>query len=580
VTVGNADKSRVVYKTYERWDTESPPLPARSRLFNLQPIGIGTAQVESLTSYIARLSAEHCVSPRKLLCAEILAPIGKVTHHYAFSPYFSAHQINGTGELAKVTALGFEKLTLRHDLRHTTLQMWGNTLSHQLLLRNNRAWCQSCYKERLDAKEPPYELLLWSLKDVTSCTRHGERLCAKCPLCKRQLPFLATDYCPGYCSGCGHWLGTHSIGTSKRPHERITKAELSRQFQIQHVIGELLSTSASFVSPPSRQTFTANLIRLIEKHAKSNINEFSDMVGMWSGTVRRLLASESKLALGNLYLICSRLGVAPTYLLAEQGNEEYLKRRHIVVEDIPSLQKTTSWSEIGVKLEAALQEYPPPSMESVARNLGCNPPKVRRHFPELCERLISRYKQYQKNRHPSPAEIRRAFRTALEQFPPPSLQMVLRGLGCKSTGYYYYYNYRNLCLKVSRRFLKYLRTPFHEDKDRKRLEAMLVEEPPPSFSEVARRFKRKRDFLRRKFPELSKAVTARYKHYQGAMRKNNGERLRSAITEAVRQVIASGQYASERRVKKLVRQQLPHPGRDSLFKRALREVKAEMGLTG
>lgn len=460
-----------------------------------------------------------------------------------------------------------------------TLQMWRKTLSHQLLLRKNRAWCRSCYKERLVAGEPPYELLLWSLNDVTSCTKHGERLCAKCPHCKRQLPFLATDYYPGYCSSCGQWLGTYSTGISKQSRERVTKAELSRQFKIQHVIGELLSTSTSFVSQPSRQTFIANLIRLIENHAKSNINEFSDMVGMWSGTVRRLLASESKLTFGNLYLICSRLDVGPTDLLAEQGNEEYLKRRQIVVKDLPSLGRITSWSEIGAKLEAALQEYPPPSMQSVARKLGYNSPKVRRHFPELCERIISRYKEYQKNRHPSPAEIRRALRTALKQSPPPSLQMVLRGLECKDTGYYYYYNYRDLCLKVSRRFLNYRSKPFNEDKDPRRLEAMLVEEPPPSFSEVARRFRRKRDFLQHKFPELSKAITARYKRYQGALRKRNAKRLCSAIKEAVRQIIALGQYASERRVKKLVRQQFPLLGRDSLFKQILREVKTEMGLT-
>lgn len=579
MTVSNTDKGIVVYKTYERWDTEPPLLPTRSRLFKLQPIGIGTAQVESLTSYIARLSAEHCVSPRKLLCTEILAPIGKVTQHYAFSPYFSAHQINGTGKLAEVTSLGFEKLTLRHDLRYMTLQMWGKILSHQQLLRKNRAWCQSCYKERLVAEEPPYELLLWSLNDVASCTKHGERLCAECPHCKRQLPFLATDYYPGFCSRCGQWLGTHSTGASKQSHERVTKAELSKQFQIQRILGELLSTSASFISPPSRQTFIANLIRLIEKYAKSNINEFSSMVGIWSGTIRRLLASESKLTLGNLYLICSRLNVAPADMLAEQGNEEYLKRHHIVVEDLPSLGRITSWSEIEVKLEAALQECPPPSMESVARNLGYNSPKIRRHFPKLCERIISRYKEYKKNSHPSPTEIKRAFRVALKQFPPPSLQTVLRGLGCKGTGYYYYNNYRDLCLQVSGRFLQYRTKPFKEDKDRGRLEAMLVEEPPPSFSEVARRFGRKRDFLRLKFPELSKAITARYRYHQYALRNNNAERLRNAIIEAIRQVIALGQYVSERRVKNLVRQQLPQLGRDSIFKQTLRDLKAETGLT-
>lgn len=276
MTEGNAVTNNIVYKTYARWDIESLPLPARSRLFKLQPIGIGTAQVESLTSYIARLSAEHCVSPRKLFCTEILGPIGKATYYYTYSYYFSACQINGAGELSEISALGFEKLTSRHDLRHMTLQAWGNIISHQQLLRKNMAWCPSCYGERLTVGEPPYELLLWALNDVTSCTKHDERLCDKCPHCKRHLPFLTTDYYPGYCSRCGQWLGTHSIGKAKQPCEKVTKTELSWQLQIQHSIGELLATSTSIVFPPSRQTFIANLIRLIERHAKDNITSVRD----------------------------------------------------------------------------------------------------------------------------------------------------------------------------------------------------------------------------------------------------------------------------------------------------------------
>jgi len=565
-----------VYTPYAQWDIKPPPLPARSRLFNLPPIGVGTAQVESLTSYIARLSAEHGVSPRKLLCAEVLAHIGKATQYYASPCHFSAYQINGTRKLAEVIAVGFERLTLSTDLRHMTLQMWSNVLSPQKLLRKSRAWCAGCYEERLVAEKPIYEPLIWSLDAVTLCTKHNERLCGKCPHCKHQLPFLATNDRPGYCSRCGQWLGISSTLISKQTEDRVIEAELSQQVQIQHSIGELLATSKTIASPPSHQTFAANLIKLIGEHASNSINVFSDVVGIWSGTIRRLLGTESKLSLRNLCQICSRLNITPFDLLAEQGNEEYLKRQNIVLEDIASLQAITSWNEIEAKLKAALLAYPPPSMESTARNLGYYTPKIRRHFPELCEQITSHYKEYQKNSHPSPREIRRAFRIALKQFPPPSLQMVLRGLGCKDTGSYYYRNYPDLCFEVSKRFIKYRTSYFNKSKEHRRLEAALSEEPPPSFSEVARRSRRKRDFLRRKFPELSETITARYKHNQAAVRKENAERLRDVIREAVRQITASGLYISEARVKEYAKQQLPKLGRSSLFKQALREVKAEM----
>jgi len=59
---------------YETWDAlESPPM-VHSRLYALEPMGIGTAQVESLTSYLGRLAVAHRVSMSKLMMEEI-APV-------------------------------------------------------------------------------------------------------------------------------------------------------------------------------------------------------------------------------------------------------------------------------------------------------------------------------------------------------------------------------------------------------------------------------------------------------------------------------------------------------------------------
>lgn len=578
MTESKAILAHPAYECYPQWDIYSPSLPARSRLFHLEPIGIGTFHIESLTSYIARLAAEHCVSSRKLLCVEALNPIGKATEYYRTSPHFSAYQINGMGGFVEVTVAAFEQLTLREDLRYMTLQTWGNSLSYQQLLRKKRAWCTHCYEERLRDGEPPYELLMWSLDAVTICIKHSTRLCDECPHCKYQLPFLATDYYPGYCSRCRKWLGTFDAAKSERTEETVTKADLSRQFQIQHTVGELLSSTKNIKYPPSSRSFIANLIKLIEKSANGSINIFSHIVGIWSGTIRRLLASETKLSLANLCQICSRLNVTALDLLAEQGNVEDLKRRHIVLEDVSAFRIIRPWSEVEGNLKAALKEHPPPSMEATARKLAYYPPKIKRHFPDLCEQIIFRYREYQRSTRPFPETIVKAFQVALKESPPPSLQMVFRRMGCVNTGSYYYRHYKDLCLKVSKRFKEYRNIPFNKNKDRMRLEAVLAEEPPPPFSEVARRFKHNREFIRRNFPELSQAIASRYTHYQSAIRKENADRLRSVIREAIGQIAASELYVSEARVKEYAKQQIAKVGRDSLFKQALREVKSEMGL--
>ncbi len=63
---------------YEEWSLTLPPIPAPSPLYALVPIGIGTALVESMTSYIARLAEAHCVFPG-ILMRKIIAPFAR-TH--------------------------------------------------------------------------------------------------------------------------------------------------------------------------------------------------------------------------------------------------------------------------------------------------------------------------------------------------------------------------------------------------------------------------------------------------------------------------------------------------------------------
>src|SRR5205085_11345178 len=138
---------------------------------------------------------------------------------------------------------------------------------------------------------------------------------------------------------------------------------------------------------------------------------------------------ETKLSVRMLCQLCSGLNVPPQDLLSNRGNEVMLEKRHLMLErDVPLPKQVTPWEEVESALHAALEEIPPPSMETVARRMGYYPPKVKRHFPEQCEQIISRYWKYVKGRHPSDKEVRKAFRAALKEHPPPSLQRVVRRL--------------------------------------------------------------------------------------------------------------------------------------------------------
>jgi hypothetical protein len=577
MTIKAQIKERTIYPI---WNIEVPQTPPRSRLFKLEPIGIGTDVVESLTSYTARLAAEHCTSPYKLLSNEVLALMERDTFPSLKSRGCLAKRLNGLQTLTDLVIASFERLTLRDDLRHMTLFNWRNILSHSSLLRGNRAWCAFCYEECLSDSKVIYDPLVWAIKIITVCLKHNERLCEICPKCMRQLSFLDSYYVPGYCSQCHAWLGAaNKAYLNLKSFKGVEQTELCRQAQLALPVSELLSCSPKIKSIPTPESFIANLADAIAKKASHNINFFADLVGVWSGSIRRLLMWETKLRLEVLCQLCSRLNATPLELLLDGGNSIAFRDRHLLFErDIPVVKEASPWEEVEGMLRLALKESPPPSMEAVARQMGYHPRKVKNHYPELCQQLIDRYREHQRNKRPPQKKIISALKAALQEEPPPSLQRVFRRLGCKDTGYYYYVNYEDLCFAVAKRYKAYRNKPFNKGKDHKRLKAALNEEPPPSFSEVARRLDHKRDFVRRKFPELSKMIASRYLHYTKVLRKEKAERLRREIRKAIPQLSASGLNASEARVRALIKQTLPNLGRDSLFKQALREVKVEFGL--
>jgi hypothetical protein len=564
---------------YPHWDDNSSPLPPRSRLFRLTPVGIGTIEVESLTSYVGRLAVEHCVPPNQLLCKEVLAGVGKTSPAYLASN-FSANAINGMGNLAEITINGFEQLTLRDDLRSITFITWRGAISFLQLLRNTRAWCPRCYEEQVIERGYAYEPLILAVGIISICYRHHEKLCQVCPHCGRQLMFLSTNYCPGYCSKCLKWLGVSNVkNINKTDSKTLTSTELARQITFLDIIGELLSRAPSITSQPSRQAFLNNLAVIIERDANGSINSFSDLAGVWSGHIRNLLAGVIKLTIEALCHLCVRLNLSPVDLLCEKNEGSCLGNFvPVPCKGKASRELSVAWEEVEDKLQDALGESPPPSLEAVGRRLGYYPARLKGNFPEVCGQITSRYKRYVRGTHPTSRLIIKTLRSAMKEEPPPSLQSMFRRLGCKDTGYYYYSNYFDLCTAIAQRYKNFRNKPFDKKITEKQLKAALTESPPPSFSSVAKRLGHKRDFFRQKYPEIARAIASRHMQYRRDQQKERAVKLREMIRAAIKSILAYGKYISEARVKEYLRQHNFSPGRDILFKQALREIKSEMGI--
>ena len=410
----------------ETWDLILPAHPVHSRLYALEPLGVGTPHVESLTSYLARLAEAHCVSLRTLVKQELLPLLKK---DYLSNPLGNsldafwieaARALNGTGALAKDWAQSLEHLTLRTDLRFLTLLPWTTVLTQQRLLRLNRAWCSDCFIEWQTAGQPIYEPLLWNLNTVSTCLHHQRILLERCPYpdCHAILPVLASYLHPGYCSKCSRWLGvmtdsSKTSQTSDQGHWQIWVAEM---------VGELLSHNMKLTTTPHLKNIP-NLITAAREHvAEGSMRNLGKRLRLSCCTLNAWRSGMQTPQLESLLRLCYCCGVSLDAMFTSQpGSLQLEKQKTRVLPDIPSPNGNRrqripmNLVYIQQRLEEILvqEEQPPPSMRIVAKRLNHSPRELREHFPEMNRTIANRRKDYHQARREQrllqlKGEVRRA----------------------------------------------------------------------------------------------------------------------------------------------------------------------------
>lgn len=394
---------------YEKWDITSPQLPPRSRLYPLEPIGVGTSSVESLTGYIARLAEAHCVSSGVLYKKEIDALTGKgniFTFRLEEDAGYSTHTINGRGVAAADFVRALESLTHRSGLRYLTLLPWDAVLPVQGgFQRRARAWCAQCLRMwRADAK-PLYEPLLWTLKPVTLCPLHQQALCFLCPFCQLQNGVLDPRTRPGHCSRCGRWLAPPTADVFI--HNRaLTNDDLRWGIWVATVLGEILAAAPRLPFALPREGI-ARVVRLcVERMAGGNASAFARDMEAGRGEVRKwqtgkalpkfpsLLSLSYRLGMSLLDLIKGTLASIPQKFVREFP-PQFSKGQFTLKKPRRSLCRIKPADVLQV-LQAALNESPPPSVRQVIKRTNHDTPIIYRHFPEECRTIAQRFADYRK----------------------------------------------------------------------------------------------------------------------------------------------------------------------------------------
>jgi hypothetical protein len=324
----------------------------------------------------------------------------------------SAVALNGTESLATEWTRILESLTGRRELRYLTMIPWSSVLPWKGLLRRHRAWCSLCYQERRDSGLHVYEQLLWALDVVVACPVHKCLLATVCryPDCNKPLFPLSAHSRPGHCSNCGRWLGWR-LGEPNSISNNLPEEELNWHLWAAESVGELLAAGYHLPSLPGKD----RVGRAIESYRSdlgyTNLRAFSLAVSCNYTTVRGWSLDGKQPMLGQLLQMCFGIGVTPLIFLTEEPSSSLrLLRLSSSMPDGTQVRmkapvaKSRGRNRVQdlVKIEAVLEGAlwsevnPPLSVKELARRLGISNGSgyLTRHFPELCRRIVARYRAY------------------------------------------------------------------------------------------------------------------------------------------------------------------------------------------
>ena len=305
---------------YESWALTSTPVPPRSQLYSLEPTGVGTGMVESLTGYVARLAEAHSVSVGNLvgrLLSDLANPKGGIVTPAARVVRIGGHgfracsyAINGvTDHVAKwVDAL--EAATTRRDLRYLTLLPFRYALPDHLF-RRRRAWCALCFEQWRANEQIVYEPLLWAVEVSSHCIVHARPLEGNCRHCARTLSPLGVFSRPGYCELCDGWLGASDADDKQAlPGSAITEDGVWSSTQV----GDLLAMLPRIDAATARESFRRSLNIYLDHVAGANVAALAQQIRCPHSILQNWLGGVTVPRLENLLRTCRFLNIPASSL--------------------------------------------------------------------------------------------------------------------------------------------------------------------------------------------------------------------------------------------------------------------------
>lgn len=291
-------------------DLTVPDYSPRSRLYAQDPMGRGTGEVESLSSYLIRLARAHRVSPRRLIRDEFVPASpepGRMA--YVGRRVDAANTIDGLGPYAAMFAEITEALTTVTGIRYLTLLPLAELLPRNGAGQLARAprWCPMCLVE-MAGNGALYRPLVWSLALYQVCHRHRHLLQEFCPHCGKRQPFLPRLPNLVHCDVCGGPLVIEETAGTECPDEGT--------IWVATALADLVSRMAVLEPWLIRAQFMRVLRQCLDMCADGKAQRFCKRLGVPPRMVKNWLIKGERPSLPQALAVAHGLGVFPAALMA------------------------------------------------------------------------------------------------------------------------------------------------------------------------------------------------------------------------------------------------------------------------
>ena len=353
----------------------------------LEPNGVGTGDVESLSSYLVRLAARQ-VLPTAVLAPRLFAgKLPSVSYPGARNLYGGRGVwMNGMGRWARAIVSRLNEATSRDDLTGLTALPWQGVLAPGGLTANVRRWCPHCYRQMRSRHGECWDPLLWFLAPVTCCPVHAHALAMHCPGCGVVQPWLPHDTAVGWCAECGADLA------AAQPEAGRGTLLPPRQIWMARVCADLCAALEAMTKHPSRtatpRDFSRVVRHLVDTLDGGNRSAFARRIGVSVHSPSRWIASGT-VSIDSLLRLCMQLGARPIHFLLRGGDVPVGPRE---VQAPPSQRRRSAidWDQIDARFEAMLRDPETVSLREAARTLGVRVNSLRKRLPGRVRELRRR----------------------------------------------------------------------------------------------------------------------------------------------------------------------------------------------